>query len=161
MNCNLEIHEGSESIDEIYCPFCYEQFENRQSNECERCCDNQDIIADKGYSVCKNCGQVIEYMYVNEYIEFYNNLYCIRKKSVYNLKYHLDNVICNFLYDYKIQTSHQQIMKIHQIYKKINEILPQIRGNRKSIISIKYIMKMILDMMKVENNRVIVTKSKH
>ena len=100
-------------------------------------------------------------MYVNEYIEFYNNLYCIRKKSVYNLKYHLDNVICNFLYDYKIQTSHQQIMKIHQIYKKINEILPQIRGNRKSIISIKYIMKMILDMMKVENNRVIVTKSKH
>ena len=59
MNCDLcsaEI-QGFKDFGEP-CPFCHEQFENRQSNEHQRCCDNKDIIVDRGYSVCKNCGQV-------------------------------------------------------------------------------------------------------
>ena len=43
--------------------------------------------------VCKNCGQLIGYKVVNEYVDFRENLYRMRRKSVYNRKYHLQNII--------------------------------------------------------------------
>ena len=58
---------------EIYCPFCDEQIQKYQLNNCKQCCDNQDIILNRDYSVCKNCGQVIGYEVVYEYVDFREN----------------------------------------------------------------------------------------
>ena len=140
MNCDLcsaEIHEGLKDFEES-CPFCYEQFKNRRPNEREQCCDNARIILDRGYSVCKNCGQVAGYKVVNEYVDFRENLYRFRKKSVYNRKYHLENIINDLLAASIICVNYQQRVKIHRIFAEINKILPHINGKRKRIISIKF-----------------------
>ena len=129
---------------EIYCPFCYEQFENRQSNEHELCCNNIYKILERGYSVCKNCGQVAGYKVVNEYVDFRENLYRMRTKSVYNRKYHLQNTINDLLAASMIKVNYQQRAKIHLIFVEMNKILPRINGKRKRIISVKFLLEQIL-----------------
>ena len=159
MNCDLEIHKGFKDFEES-CPFCYEQFENRQPIEHERCCDNQDIIADRGYSVCKNCGQVAGYKFVNEYVDFRENLYRFRKKSVYNRKYHLKNIIDDLSAASIICINYRQREKIHHIFARINKILPSINGKRKRIISVKYLLERILDKMGLYHSQLTSIKSK-
>ena len=160
MNCNLEIHDEFKNMGEIYCPFCYEQFENRQSNECKRCCDNVHILLDRGYSVCKNCGQVACYEVANEYVDFRENLYCMRTKNVYNRKYHLQNIIDDLLFASKIKVYYQQRAKINRIFATINKILSQINWKRKRIITMKYLLEQILDLMKLDHSQFVTIKSK-
>ena len=162
MNCDLcsaEIHEGLKDFEES-CPFCHEQFKNRQPNEREQCCDNAYIILDRGYSVCKNCGQVAGYKVVNEYVDFRENLYRFRKKSVYNRKYHLENIINDLLAASIICVNYQQRVKIHRIFAEINKILPHINGKRKRIISIKFLLEQILSAMGLEHSPLVRIKSK-
>ena len=158
MNCDSEIHEGFRDFGES-CPFCHEQFENRKSNEREQCCINAHIILDRGYSVCKNCGQVAGYKFVNEYVNFRENLYRFRKKSVYNRKYHLENIIDDLLAASMICVNYQQRVKIHRIFAEINEILPHINGKRKRIISIKFLLEQILSAMGLEHSPLVCIKS--
>ena len=161
MNCDLcsaEIHEGFKDFEES-CPFCHEQFENRQSNEREQCCINTHIILDRGYSVCKNCGQVAGYKVVNEYVNFRENLYRFRTKSVYNRKYHLENIIDDLLATSMICVNYQQRAKIHRIFVEINKILPHINGKRKRIISIKFLLEQILSAMGLEHSPLVCIKS--
>ena len=56
-----------------------------------KCCEKQVIINDNGINVCKICGQVSSYDYVNEYIDFHKNKYRIKRKSIYNSTYHVNN----------------------------------------------------------------------
>ena len=161
MNCDLcsaEIHEGFKDFGES-CPFCHEQFENRKSNEREKCCDNAHIILDRGYSVCKNCGQVAGYKVVNEYVNFRENLYRVRTKSVYNRKYHLENIIDDLLAASMIRINYQQRAKIHRIFAEINKILPRINGKRKRIINIKFLLEQILRAMGLEHSPLVCIKS--
>ena len=159
MNCDSEIHEGFRDFGES-CPFCHEQFENRKSNEREQCCcDNAYIILDRGYSVCKNCGQVAGYKVVNEYVNFRENLYRFRKKSVYNRKYHLENIIDDLLAASVICVNYQQRAKIHRIFVEINKILPHINEKRKRIISIKFLLEQILSAMGLEHSSLVCIKS--
>ena len=158
MNCDLEIHEGFKDFGES-CPFCYEQFENRQPNEREQCCDNAHIILDRGYSVCKNCGQVAGYKVVNGYVDFRENLYRMHKKSVYNRKYHLQNIIDDLMAASIICVNYQQRAKIHRIFVEINKILPHINGKRKRIISVKYLLEQILDKMGLYHSPLVRIKS--
>ena len=156
--CSAEIHEGFKDFGES-CPFCYEQFENRQSYEREQCCDNAHIILYRGYSVCKNCGQVAGYKVVNEYVDFRENLYRIRTKSVYNRKYHLEKIINNLLAASMICVNYQQKVKIRCIFAEINKILPRINGKRKRIISVKYLLQQILDKMGLGHSPLVCIKS--
>jgi len=57
------------------------------------CCEKQDIINNKGTNVCRNCGTVNNYDIASEYVDFHENKYKIVKKSFYQRKYHLDNVL--------------------------------------------------------------------
>lgn len=59
----------------------------------ETCCDNKELINDNEKNVCRNCGQVHGYDTVNEFIDFYENMYRIRRKSVYHRKYHIENTL--------------------------------------------------------------------
>ena len=42
---------------------------------------------------CQNCSTVDHFIYKNDYIDFYDNMYKIRKKSIYIRKYPIINVL--------------------------------------------------------------------
>lgn len=82
-------------MEESTCPFCDRQLVevDNSMRVVESCCSEQDMENNKGMNVCLNCGSVHGYetQYVNEYIKFYEDMYKIRRKSVYHRKYHLCN----------------------------------------------------------------------
>ena len=95
MSCNSVIHDELKNMEESTCPFCDRQLVEVDNNVrvVELCCSGQDIGNDNNMIVSLNCGSVHGYGYVNEYIDFYENMYKIRRKSVHHRKYHIENVI--------------------------------------------------------------------
>ena len=95
MSCNSVIHDELKNMEETTCPFCGKQLVNVENfkKPIESCCSKQEIINDNGMNVCKNCGLVQYYNYHIDYIDFNENKYKIRKKSVYIRKYHIDSVL--------------------------------------------------------------------
>ena len=114
------------------------------------CCDNQDIINNEGEVVCKNCGFIQYYKYQKEYIDFNENKFKIRKRSFYIRKYHLNNVLNEICKTNNIQLLKSDQLKIFEIFDRINKVLPELNHNRKRVISIKYMLKQIFDMLKID-----------
>ena len=73
-----------------HCPFCYKQLNEYEKQETESCCETHNILNETGTLVCGNCSQVEGYKTVNEYLNFYENLHKIKKKSVYHRKCHIE-----------------------------------------------------------------------
>ena len=96
-------------------------------------------------------GQVIGEDFKTEYINFHANLFKIYKKTVYNRKYHLSHQI---ILKNKVEISCSTNIV------EINKILPQINGKRKRIISLKYLLHRILQLMKIDSSQIELTKSK-
>ena len=92
MNCNTEIHNEMVKVDYIDCSFCDQQLQ-QPSTIYLTCCEKQDMINNKGTNVCRNYGTVHSYGIASEYVDFYENKHRFAKKSVYQRKYHLDNVL--------------------------------------------------------------------
>ena len=91
--CNKEVHELLFQEDNIVsCIFCNKQIQDPGKPKRYFCCSSMDIIKD-GYLVCKNCGQVHDEYYASEYVDFYENRYKIRKKSVHHREFHIINVM--------------------------------------------------------------------
>ena len=159
MNCNPEIHnELKES--EVVCPFCDQQIDFVRKPKDDKCCDNRDIINDNGIQVCQSCGVVQGYDYVKEYVDFYENKHRFMRKSVYHREYHINNCIMNVKKKYNIEISYNQTCKIDAIFVDIGNILPQVNGIRKRMISINYIMRKIFDMMGIPYKNIPISKSK-
>ena len=51
----------------------------------------------------KNCGQVNDYLTIDEYVDFYENRHKMKRKSVYHRKYHILNVINDIAQNSNIQ----------------------------------------------------------
>ena len=113
-----------------------------------------------GINVCTNCGSVHGYDYVPEHVDFYENMYKIRRKSVYHRKYHIENVLNSICYRNRMQLTHDQRNRIYEIFAKIDSVLHEINDGRKRIISIKFILKQLLKMLGLPYKDVDVTKSK-
>ena len=96
MNCNLEIHNELDEMGELNCTFCYLQLQDH-TVKYESCCKNMELENNNGVYICVNCGQADRYDMVNEYIDFYENNYRIRRKSVYHRKYHIENIILTII----------------------------------------------------------------
>ena len=140
MSCNLDIHI---EMDEIICPFC-----DKQLVEVERyieSCDESDVEKDDNMIVCKKCGSVYGYENAHEYVDFYDNIYKIQRKSIYHREYHIKNKITDLCFKNKYQISPKQ--KIIRIFEEIDKILPQIDQNRKRRIDINYIFKQLFVML--------------
>ena len=120
----------------------------------------RDMINNKGKNVCRNCGTVNSYGIASEYVDLHENKYKIVKKSVYQRKYHLENVINDICSKYKLQISVCDLTKIYKIFKEIEKILPQINGNRKRMIKINFILKQVFEMLNIPHENMPVTKSK-
>ena len=103
MSCNLVIHNELNNMGELTCPFCDTMLQdisvvhnNESVKHSNICCDKQDMYNDEGMNVCTNCGSVYGYDQVNEFIDFHNDMFKIRRKSIYKRKYHIENVIADF-----------------------------------------------------------------
>ena len=136
MSCNLDIHNELIEMGESYCSFCKLQLMEVDIKH-EMCCDQPDIINDNNEIVCKNCGLVQGYKHVKEYINFHENMYKIRRKSVYHRKYHIENVINKA----NIKISRDDRDKIYKVFDEIEKMVPLIDSNRKRMISINFIIR--------------------
>ena len=68
------------------CPFCCVILHNEddiKTDNDDNCCDKKELLVDDYQMTCQNCGTVDHFIYKNDYIDFYENMYKIRKKSVY------------------------------------------------------------------------------
>ena len=92
MICNKEVHELLIQEDYVTCIFCNEQIQDPGKPERDFCWDSIRLIKDN-FVVCKNCGQVHDYLMADEYIDFYENRYRIKRKSIYYRKYHIINTL--------------------------------------------------------------------
>ena len=164
MDCEIGIHEAFIELKQNICPFCKQPLEDEKKcdiiEEYYLCCDCREIVINNGYIVCKNCGIVQGYKKAKEFINFYENLYRIRRKSIYHRKYHLNNILMDIGTKYNITFSVEQKNKIMRIFSEIGEILPQINGERKRMISLNFILIQVLRMMDLPFNKIQISKSK-
>ena len=162
MSCNSVIHDELKNTEEITCPFCDKELVDVKNfiKPIESCCSKQEIINDNGMNVCKNCGLVQYYNYHIDYIDFNENKYKIRKKSVYIRKYHIDNVLNSITSENYIQLTFNQKDQIHKAFIEIDGILQKVNDGRKRMISIKFIIKQLFKMLGLPYKDIQVTKSK-
>ena len=162
MNYDMELHEGLIELGDVVCPFCKRTLEDEKPRDRSAkyyfCCDCQDIINDNGMIVCRSCGIVQGYKTAREYVDFYENRYRMRRKSVYHRKYHLNNILMDISTKHNITFSVEQKNKIMRIFSEIGEILPQINGERKRMISLNFILIQVLRMMGLPFNKIPISK---
>ena len=164
MNCEIGLHEGLIKLREIVCPFCKRTLEDEKPQDRSvkyyLCCDCQDIINDNGKIVCRSCGVVQGYKTAREYVDFYENRYRMRRKSVYHRKYHINNILMDISTKHNITFSVEQKNKIMRIFSEIGKILPQIDGERKRMISLNFILRQVSRMMGLTFNKIPISESK-
>ena len=160
MCCDPEIHDELKNIEESTCPFCNQLLVTESAKEAIPCCSKQDIENNDGIHVCLNCGSVHSYDYANEYINFYENMHKIHRKSVYHRKYHIENVLNSICYMNKVELTHNERDRIYRVFVEIGEIIPSVNGVRKRMISVKFIMRKILEMMRLPYDKIQITISK-
>ena len=164
MDCNSVIHDELKSMGEPTCPFCdrllVEVDKVEVDKVVESCCCEQDMENVNGMNVCIYCGSVHGYDYVPEHVNFYENMYKIRRKSVYHRKYHIENVLNSICYRNRVQLTHNQRNRIYKVLAEIDSILYKINDGRKRMISIKFIIKQLFKMLGLPYKYINVTKSK-
>lgn len=74
----------------------------------------------------------------------------IRKKSIYNRKYHLQNKILDIICTKNIQISHKQQKQILDVFEKIDKVLLLVHcKGRKRLIKIDFILNKLFDKLKI------------
>ena len=103
-----------------------------------------------GMNACLNCGSVHGYDYADEYIDFYENMHRIRRKSVYHRKYHIENMLNNICFENRIDLTHDQRKRIFRVFAEISDIIPTVNGRRKRLISTKYIICRLFELLGIQ-----------
>ena len=151
MYCNKSIHFYLDKEFSIECPFCYKRIQHPNPQK-YKCCDNMEITNNSSCFICKQCASVHGHQTYREYIYFYENLYRIKRKSVYNRKYQLQNKIRTLCYQNNVQISYSNQQKILAIFKQIDEILVlSIVNNktRKRMIKIDFILNKLFHLLHI------------
>ena len=107
------------------------------------CCENPILIGDR-HIVCKNCGTIDGTRVVNEYVDFYESRYRIRKKSIYHRKNHIENTINDLVYVRCIDIPYELQQKILKIFQTIEPVIAQMNGYRKKMIDTKCIISQVM-----------------
>ena len=113
------------------------------------------------YLVCKNCGQVHDYLRAGEFTDFYENRHRIRKKSVYHRKYQKFNVMYDIAQKNNIQIGFYNIESILRIFRLIDQISPEVNIGWKHMISVNFILKQLFDILGIEYKSIPLTRSKN
>ena len=158
MNCE-NIHDELKNMNEIICPLCNEKIGDPRIKK-ETCCSEQNIENHDNMNVCINCGSVYGYDFVKEYVDFYDNRYKIHRKSVYQRKYHIENITNAICYKNKFQISLKDRDKILRIFKEIESIVPLVNKDRKRMININFILRQIFLMLGLPYKKISISRSK-
>lgn len=126
MYCNKSVHYALNEDFYIKCPFCYKQIQIYHSKK-YKCCLSMDVHHLNNSFVCLNCGSIHRYEVSVPYIYFYEKRHLIKRKSIYNRKYHLQNIIRRLTSD--IQISHNIQQKILDIFAAMDKVLPIVNNN--------------------------------
>ena len=143
------------------CPFCdvfLIEFNNKNGNY--KCCNNQNMANKNGMNVCLNCGLVYGCEYVIGYLDFYENMYKIHKKSIYKRKYHIENTLNYICYENKITLTYKQRDKIYKTFEIIGSVIPSVNKLRRRIISTKYILRQLFKLLDIPFECIKITKSR-
>ena len=97
---------------------------------------------------------------IEEYIDFYDNMYKIKCKSVYNRKYHIENILNSLCQKHGIEINYENRQKIYKIFKLIDTVLSQVNGNRKRMISVTYVLRKLFEMLGLSCKNIPLSKSK-
>ena len=159
MNCNKELHDELKESEAV-CPFCDQQIDFVRKPKDDKCCDNQYIINDDGMLACLSCGIVQGYKSSVEYVNFYENRHKLKRKSVYHREYHINNILLDIEEKYGIEISHHQKCKIDRVFTEIGNVINEVNGKRKRMISINFIMRRIFKMMGIPYKKIPISKSK-
>ena len=142
MYCNNQIHSELIMMDTNTCPFCSELLIIGGTSN-EPCCNDQNIGIINGYNVSSNCGSSHGPDLKHEYINYSENLYKFKKKSLYNRQYHVENVLTAICLEYGIVLTYAQRSCIYKIFVIIGQCIPLINKQRKRMISTKFIIKQL------------------
>ena len=159
MSCNSQIHDELKNMDESTCPFCCQLLIEGNKDD-KPCCIKQDMTNKDGMNVCLNCGIVHSCVYASEFINFYENMYKIRRRSVYHRKYHIESVLNNIYFETRIDLTHNQRDRIYRVFAEISDIIPTLNDRRKRLISIRYIIKQLFMLLGLPFEFIKVSKSK-
>ena len=110
--------------------------------------------------VCTNCGSVHGYQTAIKFVDFYENIHRIRKKSVYHRKYHILKVINDIARKNSIQIGYYNREKILRIFALIDQVSPEVDTRQRRIISINFILKQLFDIFGIEYKFIPLTKSR-
>ena len=143
---NQAIHQNFSST-EVFCPFCNLQISKPTPNEEKPCCKKMNVISDR-LNFCRSCGTVHGAPVAYEYIDFYENMYKIKKKSIYHRKYHIQNILINITEKPKNYISNKNRNKILKIFNLIDKF-GHIQG-RKRLISMKFLLQRIFYLLNIK-----------
>ena len=149
MECNKQIHSELMTMNVSECPFC-DQLLVKGDKVVESCCLKPNISNKNGIYTCISCGLVHGYVNVNEYIDFYENMYKIRRRSVYHRKYHIESVLNNIYFETRIDLTHDERERIFRVFAEISDIIPNVNGRRKRLISTKYIICRLFELLGIQ-----------
>ena len=97
---------------------------------------------------------------MEEYIDFYKDRHKMKSKSVYHRLCHINNAILDIKQKYNIEISYHQKYKIDRVFTEIGNILNEVNGKRKRMISINFILRKVLSIMDLPFDDIPITKSK-
>ena len=158
MDCDDVLHDELKMM-EVMCPLCDQQL-LEVKNVLDPCCDKQELETVIGMNICVNCGSVHGCYYVMEYFNFYDNMHRIRQKSVYNRKYHIENVLFKIYSKNNIELTYHQREQINKVFVEIDSVLNEVSDGRKRMISIKYVIKQSFKILGLPYKDINVAKSK-
>ena len=84
----------------------------------------------------------------------------IRNKSVYHGKYHILNVMNDIAQKNRMQIGYYDREKILRIFKLIDQVASEVDTHRKRMVSIKFILKQLFDILGIKYKFIPLTKSK-
>ena len=157
MSCK-EIHEELVHMEEVICPFCNEQI-SKHTKKLDQCC-SEPYLVNNNTIVCKKCGTVQGYTPLIEYVDFHQNKHRFYRKSVYQRKYHIENIINNVALKNNFQISVKNKDKILRIFMELGTVINLVNKERKRMININFILQKIFKMLNLPYEKIKITKSK-
>ena len=153
MCCNSDLHNELINMNEGICHFCDKALFKVVKTDYQ-CCSKQFIIKKNGCYICNNCGIVNGYENIDIYINFYDNLYKIHKKSIYKPKYHLENILNKLKYNHNMNELNINVLnKINKIFNEIYLVKPLFNKNRVRIINMNFILVQIFTLLNISTKK--------
>ena len=140
------------SIEEIFESYFKNETKSLDKNTSyKKCCNNERLLNVNGEVLCKFCGQVFYYEMVNDF-----NTVRIKKKSIYQRKYHMKNILQTKIEQNYIYFTVKEMDEFISIFNKIELLFPQLYPSRKKFIKFDYLFHKILQFMNSEACKIFV-----